>query len=234
MISIIIPSFNQASYLPDAIESVFNQKRGLANRTTKYELIIVDDGSTDGSLEIARSYLKKKVYRMPIKVVAQVNKGLASARNTGIMNSIGDYVLPLDADDAFLENALEKIQETINETEADVVAPSFKCFGLNQNLVILKPSPTVEDMKVANHLGYCAAIKRSALLETGGYSPRMTWGYEDYHLWFDLLSRGKKIVTIPKPLWLYRLKEQSMIHTANDHRDELMAQIKKDFPQIYA
>src|SRR3990167_2888452 len=83
-ISVIIPSYNQASYLPDAIESVLTQK------VAPHEIIVVDDGSTDGSLEIARKYA--------VKVIVQVNKGLPSARNTGIMNATGDYILPLDAE----------------------------------------------------------------------------------------------------------------------------------------
>jgi len=234
MISIVIPSYNQAQFLPDAIESVLNQRRGLANRTTKYELIIVDDGSTDGSLEIAQRYISKEIYRMPVKVISQVNKGLASARNTGIMNSIGGYILFLDADDILMENALCVIQRYINDYGTDIVAPSFKCFGGSNESVVLKPNPTIEDQKVANHIGYCAAVKRSVLLECGGYSPKMTWGFEDYHLWFDLLGRGKTIVTIPISLWFYRVKENSMIHVANAHKEELMTQIKKDFPKIYA
>lgn len=234
MISIIIPSYNQAPYLSDAIESVLNQKRGQTNRTTKYELIIVDDGSTDGSLEIARKYQDSKVYRMPVKVISQVNKGLPSARNTGIMNAVGDYILPLDADDILLENALDEVQQCINSTHADIIGLSFKTFGVHQEQIILKSDLKVEDFKIANHLGYCSAIKRPVLLEVGGYSPRMIWGYEDYHLWFDLLKRGKTVVTIPKTLWLYRIKEKSMIHDAQNHHQELMAQIKKDHPIVYA
>lgn len=61
----------------------------------------------------------------------------------------------------------------------------------------------------------------------------MVWGYEDYHIWFDLLKRGKKLVTIPEPLVNYRTKNQSMIHEADAHKDELMAQIKKDHKEIW-
>ncbi len=221
MISIIIPSYNQQEYLPNAIDSVLSQ-------TYKhYELIIVDDGSTDNSLEIAESYAKDNPY---ITVVSQVNKGLASARNTGIMHALGDYILPLDADDILLENALEVLTEKIKETKADIVSPSFRTFGTTGEEIILMGNPTLEDFKVANRVGYCSAISKCALLEIGGYSPRMTWGYEDLHLWFNLLTRGKKLVTISKVLWLYRIKEQSMITEAQKHHEELMGQIKKDFP----
>lgn len=216
-ITTVIPSYNQAKYLPDAIESALEQD---------CHVIVVDDGSTDGSAEIAAKY--------PAKLIRQVNKGLASARNTGIMNAETDYILFLDADDILLEGAVEKIMQVARDTDADIIASSFKTFGTSNETVILMQNPTIEDFKIANRIGYCAAVKRSALLEVGGYSPRMTWGYEDYALWFDLLKRGKNLVTIPEVLWLYRTKEKSMIHEAQAHHDELMAQIKKDHPEIYA
>ena len=220
-ISIVIPSFNQSQYLNSAISSVLDQ-------TVKaHEIIVVDDGSQDNSLEIARSY-----EGLGVKVISQVNKGLPSARNTGIMNATGDYLLFLDSDDMLLENAIEKITEVVEKTNADIISPSFKCFGLAQNEVILMENPTIEDFKIANRVGYCSAIKREALLEVGGYSPKMWCGWEDFHLWFTLLLRGKIIKTIQEVLWLYRVKENSMINEANKHADELWGQIGKDFPQL--
>lgn len=225
-ISIIIPSYNQSQYLASAISSALEQ-------TVKpHEIIVVDDGSTDNSLAIAQSFEDARTPNK-VKIISQVNKGLSSARNTGIMNAIGDYILPLDADDMLVETTIEKIMKVIEHTGADIISPSLKCFGLAQDEIILMENPTIEDFKIGNRVGYCSAIKREFLLEVGGYSPRMTFGYEDLHLWFDLLSRGKKLVTIQEVLWLYRTKENSMIHDAMAHHQELMAQIAKDFPNIF-
>lgn len=228
-ISIVIPSYNQAEYLPDAIESAYNQTY------IPHEIIVVDDGSTDGSLEIAKGYEFSQfpLIESPVKVISQVNKGLPSARNTGIMASTGDYIFFLDADDIMMENCLEKIAQEILKTNADVVAPSFKCFGKENNTVILGGFQ-MEDLMIANRLGYFSAIRRSALVEIGGYSPKMKYGYEDWHLWFDLFGRGKTISVIQEALVLYRTKEKSMITDANTHNEELVAQIKKDFPDIFA
>lgn len=222
MISIIIPVYNGQDWLADALESALAQ-------TEPCEVIVVDDGNTDNSLEIAKKYQTDWYHR--ISVISQVNKGLASARNTGIMNATGDWILPLDADDILQDNAVEKILETIEKNpEADVIGLSFKTFGKYNENVILMQNPTLEDFKSGNRLSYCSAIRKSALLEIGGYSPKMTWGYEDLHLWINLLIRGKKIVTIQDVLMLYRTKDVSMITIAQAHHDELMAQIKKDFP----
>ncbi len=166
--------------------------------------------------------------------MSQINKGLASARNTGIMNMVfNEWFLPLDADDILKDNALEEIIRTINyNPEADIVAPSLKTFGTSNEQVILMPDPKLEDFRTGNKIGYCAAIRKSALLEVGGYSPRMVEGYEDLALWCDLLSRGKKIITIPEVLWLYRTKEKSMWKdiTPEIHK-KLLAQINKDVPE---
>lgn len=227
-VSIVIPSYNQAQYLEDAIESAYNQT------TPALEILVIDDGSTDNSLEIAQRYEFKEFpgIESPVRVISQVNKGLASARNTGIMNAKGDYVLFLDADDMLMENAIAKITQEIIRTNADIVAPSFKEFGISNREVILGGF-TMDDLKVGNRLGYFCAIRRQALCDIGGYSPKMTWGYEDYHLWFDLFCRGKSVSVLQEVLVKYRVKENSMIHSAQAHHQELMNQITKDFSNLW-
>lgn len=224
MINIIVPSYNQAGYLREALDSCLNQ-------TEHCFITIVDDGSTDNSLEIAREYAKEG----NVQVISQTNKGLASARNTGIMNTRNDddYLLFLDADDVLLPDAIEKIEKVIEETNADIIAPSFKCFGKGDDTIILMLNPTIEDFKTGNRVGYCQAIKREVLLEVGGYNPKMVWGAEDYDLTFDLLKRGKKLVTIPDILWLYRTKENSMWTETAKHQEEFMNQIKINHPTIF-
>lgn len=221
MISFIVPVFNQQEYLSDCLESILSQRILF----DKPEIIVVIDGSEDDSLEIAKKY--------PVKVINQVNKGLASARNTGLMNAKGDYIWPVDADDMLKENVLEIMEKKILENpDADIIAPSFKTFGISNQEIILMKDPKLEDFITGNRIAYCSAIKKSKLLEVGGYSPRMTFGYEDLHLWINLLTRGAKIVTIPEVLFLYRTKPQSMYTDALSHHAQLLVQINKDFPQV--
>ena len=222
-VTIIIPSFGQEQYLGEAIDSALQQSMAS-------EIVVVDDGSNDGSLLIAQDYAKHGL----IKLVQQVNKGLASARNTGIMNATGDYILPLDADDILKANCVERILEIAGKTDADVIAPSIHCFGLGEVTTILMDNPKLEDFKHGNRLAYCMAIKRSVLHETGGYSPKMDalGGWEDLHLTYDLLTRGKKIVTIPEPLVYYRTKAESMWTKAEQNKEALWDQLVKDFPHV--
>ena len=227
-ISIVIPCYNQGEYLEDALESAYNQT------CAAHEIIVVNDGSTDDSREIAERYMFRDLPLIgsPVRVINQANKGLSSARNTGIMAATGDYIQFLDADDILMENCLEAMTREIGNTNADIYAPSFVEFGKSSREVILQMFD-MDGLKQSNRLGYFCCVRRSALIECGGYSPKMRWGWEDYHIWFDLLSRNKSIGILQEVLVRYRVKERSMIHEANEHSDELWAQIRKDFPNIF-
>ena len=227
-ISIVIPSYNQSEYLEDAIESAYNQT------VASLEIIVVDDGSTDDSLDIANRYMFREFpgIESPVRVISQVNKGLPSARNTGIMNARGDYILFLDADDMLAENAIARITQEIYRTNADIIAPSFQEFGKSDRQVILNGF-TMDDLKQNNRLGYFCAIRRSALCDIGGYNPKMKWGWEDWDLWFDLFKRGKSVSILQDILVYYRVKEKSMIHEANQHAQELFTQIQQNHPQVF-
>ncbi len=227
-LSIVVPCYNQAQYLEECIESVYNQT------VPPYEIIIVNDGSTDNTQEIAERYTFKQFpgIESPVRVIRQVNKGLPSARNTGIMAATGEFIWFLDADDILVENAVEKMTLEIAKTLADIYAPSFQMMGLRNEVVNLQTF-NIEDFKVANRIGYFSVIRRSLLVEAGGYSPRMKHGYEDYHLWFDLFCRQARLTIMPDVLVNYRVKEHSMIHDAQTHHEELMGQIRKDFPNLW-
>lgn len=220
-VTIGIPCYQQAQYLPEAIESALNQ-------TYKdIEVVVVNDGSLDNTKEIIERYPK-------VRFINQVNKGLASARNTAIMNMRGQYFLPLDADDILLPECVQELVRVAKATDADVVAPSLRTFGTSNETIILMAAPTIIDFRTANRIGYFSMIKRNVLQEVGGYSPKydILGGWEDYALWFDLLFRGKKIVTVPQPLVLYRTKEDSMWQKTKGHEKELWGQIFKDFPNL--
>lgn len=218
MITIGIPCFNHEAYLADAIESALEQ-------TQPCEVLVCDDGSTDHSLEIAKKY--------PVKVISQVNKGLASARNTLIMNMSGDYFLPLDADDMLLPDCVEKMEEVIKNEGCDVIAPSFKNFGLYNNEVILTGFPDLKNFMEYNYLPYFCAFKKEVLLEIGGYNPKMTWGYEDWDMHLDIFKRKHTVAVMQSVLVLYRTKESSMLTEAQKHDGALKDQMKLNHPELW-
>src|SRR5215212_9805350 len=102
LVSIIIPCYNQAYFLGEAIDSI------LAQGYPHFEIVVVDDGSTDNTAEVAARYLE-------VRCIRQDNRGQASARNTGLHQSRGSYLVFLDADDRLLPSALQEHLECMKE-----------------------------------------------------------------------------------------------------------------------
>lgn len=115
--SVIVPVYNVETYLLRCLDSIMDQD------FEDYEVIIVDDGSTDGSGKLADQYAEK--YPKRIQVIHQKNQGLGGARNTGIEAAQGDYYLFVDSDDTIEPNALSELWHKVSQTGAQII-----CFGM--------------------------------------------------------------------------------------------------------
>jgi len=221
-ISIIIPAYNYANYIGEAIKACLNQV------SPPHEIIVVNDGSPDDTDKAVQPYLDKIIY------IKQGNRGLPAARNTGIMNATGDFILLLDADDLISAFYLESIERTLeSEPDADVVYCDLQHIGDRNDRVHLVAPLTKETFRAFNPLSYCSAIRRNALLECGGYNVKMVHGWEDYELWIELFLRGKKFVRIPEAHFYYRKHGNSMIDTsfkpeAVDYSEKLLHKLHPD------
>lgn len=208
--SIIIPLFNQAEFVAQCIESA------LAQTYCNTEIVVVNDGSTDDSLAVARRY--------PVMIVDQANKGLAGARNAGVMNSTGQFILPLDADDwidpTYLEKTVSKMQGFVG-----IVSTDMQRFGVHDQLLPAEIR-TLEQQIKSNFIPVCSLIDRNAFLDTGGYNS-VAPGYEDWHLWIDILKRGWKMAIVNESLFHYRCREHTMTHEAGARHSELHEAILK-------
>lgn len=122
ILSIIIPVYNVEKYLDHCLENIVEY-----DGEDDIELILVNDGSTDNSLEICRRYSKSKGN---VKIVSQQNQGLSEARNTGIKNAIGKYLLFLDSDDFLYDNILHRIVHDIRDKNNDMfLGRAYKFYG---------------------------------------------------------------------------------------------------------
>ena len=129
LVSIIVPCYNQAEYLPEALDSV------LAQTYSNWECIIVNDGSPDNTEEVAKTYCEKD---KRFKYLNKENGGVASARNEGIKASTGEFILPLDADDMIGTQYLEKAIGYFNLfPETKLVYCNARFFGNEQGDWIL-------------------------------------------------------------------------------------------------
>lgn len=210
-VSIIIPCFNLGQYLEDAISSVE------AQIFTDWEIIVVDDGSTEKDSITA---LKKIEAKKTHKVIRQKNSGPAAARNTGIKKAKGNYIVCLDADDMLVPTYLEKTVQIADKSEDKVafVTTWLQEFGVRVN-IWESLDYDVAEMLVTNRVHAGSLFKKQAWEKVGGYKEtRKLQGYEDWEFWISLLEEGYKWAVIKEPLFLYRIRENSLLSNArSDH-----------------
>ena len=165
-VSIIIPAYNMERWIAETIESA------LAQTYSPKEILVIDDGSTDSTLSIAMRY--------DVFIVSTSNRGLASARNCGLMNTSGELVLPLDSDDRISPDFLAKTVPLMTPG-VGIVSTDMQTFGLKSQLIRTEPATLRSEMTGANTIPVCSLVRRKCLLECGGWNARLTQ-YEDYCL----------------------------------------------------
>jgi len=185
-VSIIIPCYNQAHYLPEAINSA------LAQSYKNIEIIVVNDGSTDKTSSVARQF--------NVQLIEQGNKGLAAARNTGIKASSGEWILPLDADDKIHPDFISK---TIGR--GDIVATLIETFGSEHRYFKFgRDQPFHSDFLKMNQVAYCSLYKREVWNKISGYDENMKDGYEDWDFWLRATREGYRVKRVMEFLFYYR------------------------------
>ncbi|MCF4102117.1 glycosyltransferase family 2 protein [Gillisia sp. M10.2A] len=212
-ISIIVPCFNQAEYLPDALESVLNQNYD------EWECIIVNDGSTDNTEEIAREYEKKN---SRFKYCYQENAGLSVSRNSGIQLAKGDYILPLDADDVLGNNyILHALEEFKNDESLKLVYCNVCKFGLVDTFWNL-PDFSLLELSKKNMIIASGVYKKEDWKEIGGYDKNMIYGWEDWEFWISLLKNGGNVKKIENVEFYYRIKSESMLNAITSYQQKYL------------
>jgi len=106
LLSIIIPTYNAEKYIGRCLDSIIAQEMDAQD----YEVLLVNDGSTDRTLEIAESYTEK----MPLRIISQLNAGVSAARNNGMEHSLGDWLEFVDSDDALIPKRLPRVLKYVN------------------------------------------------------------------------------------------------------------------------
>lgn len=222
LFSIVLPIYNVEKYLAACIDSVLNQ-------TFKdFEIILVDDGSTDSSPAICDEYAKAQpcatVHHFP-------NGGLSEARNRGLRLSTGTYVLFLDSDDYLRdEYVLEKIARRIEKTQADVVAYKFvKWFEASDTLgtcpfdfQLQNPSNDFAEVglqlteKDAFYNSAWSKVVRISLLKDNGVTFQKGLLGEDNDWYYHVALCAKTIDLIDEPLYVYRQREGSITKTVKE------------------
>ncbi len=199
-VSVVIPVFNGMKTLAAAVESVVQQTYPAE------EIIIVDDGSTDGTPPVARSLQEK--YRC-VRYLPQKNGGVSSARNLGIGQASGEWIAFLDADDTWDPRKLEtQIRALTNAPDCCASYTGMWAHDLISGGVTVYRAKTYDSLLERLRHGNCGIgasslmVRKSILVEIGGFDPILD-GVEDWDLVFRLLMRGNHILPIGDPLIHY-------------------------------
>ncbi len=224
-VSIIIPAYNCEEYLADAIESVLSQTYAT------WECIVVDDGSSDNTSDIAENYAQKD---NRISCLHQQNRGLPFTRNIAIAHSTGDYILPLDGDDKIAPTFIEKSVEYFEKhPNTRIVYCRLNLFGAASGEKLL-PKYSFQHMLQENCIPATALYRRSDYDRTCGYNENMRHGLEDWDFWISLLDKDAQVHQLDEILFHYRIKQTSMsTTTTKDNYRALFRQICMNHPEKY-
>jgi glycosyltransferase involved in cell wall biosynthesis len=201
LISVIVPCYNQGIYLKETIQSA------LASSYRPLEILIINDGSMDNSLDIAKEL---EAQHPEIRVLDQANAGVTKARNAGIAAAQGEYLLPLDGDDLISPDYIQQglaILTTRPEVKV-VYCQAEKFSDSGRKPWKLKPF-SLQQLAKDNMIFVSALFRKADAVAVGGFSEDMQLGREDWEFWIKLLKNGGEVVKLPLVGFYYRLTPTS-------------------------
>lgn len=209
LVSVIVPCYNLAEFLPDAINSIRTQTY------QDWECIIVDDGSDDATRTVALEFMSSD---NRIKYFRKQNGGLASARNFGIRFSCGEFILPLDADDKLGVKYISKaVSAMLQEKNLKLVYCNAEFFGESNGPWPL-PEFSLKALARQNMIFCSALFRRNDWEKAGEYDTKMKYGWEDWELWIRMLKNGGEVLKLPYSGFYYRIRRNSMIRNMNEQQ----------------
>lgn len=213
LVSIVIPCFNAGKFLEEAIQSA------LAQTYQSVEIVVVDDGSTDPEtikLLATASWPRTRVFHQP-------NTGPAAARNHAIREALGEYILPLDADDTIEPGYVAAaVRELDAKPEVGVVYCRAMKFGAETGPWQL-PDYTLRELVIDNVIFVTALYRKADWAAIGGYNETLRRGVEDYEFWVKMVHLGREVVQLDKYLFNYRIQQKSRTTSFQDGRGDVVA-----------
>ena len=232
-VSVIIPVYNVEKYLANCLDSVLQQDY------EDYEIVVVNDGSTDSCGQILEEYAKNY---SKINLVTQKNKGLGGARNTGIDNSKGKYLLFLDSDDSMKQGTLSGLYKEITENQVDIVWFGMDYIGEDGSLISTRRASengcrvVTQDecplLYANDSYAWNKLYKRELFTENNIRFPERAW-YEDLKTLPKLVLHSDKILLSDKVLYNYLQRNDSIMHIPNADRNIEMIDTVQDVLDYY-
>jgi glycosyltransferase involved in cell wall biosynthesis len=222
-ISVIIPAYNQGQYLAAAIQSVLSQTY------QHFEIIVVDDGSTDDTRQVVDEFPDKR-----IRYLYQQNQGLSAARNTGIRHAMGEYLSLLDSDDLFLPTKLEVLLKRLEQDPA-LGMVAGQAIPFDENGLMLEKIysiPLPEDgaqLLLSNPLHVGSVLVRRSAQEAVGYFDESLRSCEDWDMWLRMVRAGYRSGWVDHPVSLYRFHNAQMTRNSAQMTEASFAVLDKVF-----
>jgi glycosyltransferase involved in cell wall biosynthesis len=224
-ISIIIPCYNHGHFIREALESVEQ-----CTDKSLYEVIIVNDGSTDTYTNEMMAQLEKEGYH----VINQKNQGLGATRNNGIRAAVGEYILPLDSDNKIRPEYIYKSIEILDNQPGIVMVYSDAQFFGDKDRRRVVGEFNLQQLMLENNIDACAVYRRSAWEAVGGYDEKMpAMGFEDWDFWLNLSFRNYKFKYVNEILFDYRILGNSMLRSIDVQRRKSVFQYMNEKYKSY-
>ena len=235
--SIIIPVYNVEPYLRECLDSVLQQT------FSDWEVVCIDDGSTDGSAGILQEYASRD---NRIKVISQPNGGLSAARNTGLDNAIGDYILFLDSDDWIEQNTLECIHSQLRTPTSNLRPLDLLCFGGWRGTEEERPTPATHptgwdyyNQCALTHHPFpfvCVVLRcyRQQMLKENDLRFREGILHEDNHFTPRVCLAAAQVRVISDRLYHYRIRPGSIMTTRSLRSRQDMIRIANDLAALFS
>lgn len=231
--SIIIPCYNSEKYIKKTLISLINQT------FADFEVILINDGSTDKSIEIAESILRKS--KLVYKIVNQSNQGVSIARNNGIQNSRGKYIYMLDSDDTIECSFLEKMYDILEKYQLDMAFCGYNIINENNEIIwkyndnyrffkCIKDGKEVLQMVFKSEVNLCTittVFKRKLLEENNiRYYENCSSG-EDHEFWIKGLIHASRVGCLDLNIANYIQRQNSITHNLSLRRFEVLGSVKR-------
>lgn len=203
LVSVITPVYNAADWLEKTIRSVLDQT------WPDFELILIDDGSEDDSVAIIGQFMS--VDKRIVLLQQKKNKGVAAARNKGLLQARGRYICFLDADDLWLPHKLEHQLSYMQANGCRLLCSPYTKINregeIKGNTIVVPPLITYKDLLSSNYIPCLTAIGESTILKQFKFKKV---GHEDYLFWLEILSRGYVMHGSSGEVGLYRVRNDSI------------------------
>ncbi|MBE6487592.1 MAG: glycosyltransferase [Methanosphaera stadtmanae] len=229
-ISIIVPVYNVEEYLEDSLNSIFNQS------FSNFEVICVNDGSTDSSRDILEKFSKKN---NNIKIIDQENRGCGSARNIGLKNASGEYVYFFDPDDILKENALEKLYANAKSNNSDIVLFKYSLLvddsieeSSNYNIEKIFKNVDFNDFSFkysaikhyilnSSFAPWCKFYSRNFLELFDDFNFPENLAFDDVVFHVKTMLRSNKLSFVPEVLYKYRISNPNSVNKKSTNAQDI-------------